>query len=139
MSFDNSFICKKESNYETDIIEPSTIKDSIINSTLLSEHTLEVNTIVDSKSNEYKKENEVDITDTLANKSTIKENSTIERSIIISTAIEDILTEEKITDLPIRNNSLIDFIINNITNNKINVKISLLNLIYKKKKKIKIN
>ena len=136
LSFDNSFICKKVLNYETDIIEPSTIKDSIINSTLLSEHTLEVNTIVDSKSNEYKKENEVDITDTLANKSTIKENSTIERSIIISTAIEDILTEEKITDLPIRNNSLIDFIINNITNNIINGKIDLLNLIYKDKKDI---
>ena len=136
MSFDNSFICKKESNYETDIIEPSTIKDSIINSTLLSEHTLEVNTIVDSKSNEYKKEKEVDITFTLTNKNTIKENSTIERSIIISTAIEDILTEEKITNLPIRNNSLIDFIISNITNNIIYGKIDLSNLIYKDKKDI---
>ena len=140
LSFDNSFICKKISNYETDIIESSTIKNSIINSTLLSEQTLEVNTIVDTESNEKEKEkekeNEVDITDTLTNNNTIKESSIIERSIIISTTIKDILTEEKITDLPIRNNSLIDFTINNITNNIIDGKIDLSNLIYKDKKDI---
>ena len=118
-SFDNSFICKKASYYETDINEPSSIKDSLINNTL-SDSNLEVNTI---------------IIDTLTNKNTNKENSSIEKSNIIST-IDDILTEETITDLSIRNNSLIDIIINNITNNIINKKLDISNLIYKEKKDI---
>ena len=118
-SFDNSFICKKTSNYEANIIESSLIKDSLINNTL-NDSTLEANTI---------------IIDILTFKNIIKENSSIERSNLIST-IEDILTEEMITDLSIRNNSLIDIKINNITNNIIKGNIDLSNLIYEEKKDI---
>ena len=119
LSFDDSFICKKASYYETDITEPSSTKDSLINNTL-NDSTLEDNTI---------------IIDTLTNKNKIKENSSIEKSNIIS-IIDDILTEETITDLSIRNNSLIDIIINNITHNIIYEKLDLSNLMYEEKKDI---
>ena len=136
LSFDNSFICKKSSSdYKTDGIEPSSIKDSLINNTL-NDSALEVNSIItDAITIKNTIRDKIEDTNKDTIKDTIKENISIESSNIKS-IIDDILTEEILTDLLIKKNSLTDIKINNITNNIINGKINLSNLIYEEKKDI---